>query len=290
LRKQKWPFPCLKAKKERGNGFRYGGLDSSPLIEQIENMGEAATTVRQTRLANLRRYLAEAEGFGQAAAILPFEVPAIDEVLPWRGLPLAALHEIESASAAGEDGAAVAFLAGILARLVPARPVLWCLQRPDLHPPGLALAGLEAQRLVLLHAPQEHDALWAMEEGLRSRALAAVVGELEALSTPASRRLQLAAESAGVTGFVLHRSAGNAGASAAVTRWRVAALPSTPTLGEPGIGWPRWRVELLRCRGGMPAAWDVEADDARSLRTTDPVAVPAALANRPALQQVRAAG
>lgn len=253
-------------------------------------MGETAKTVRQARLADLRRFLAEAEGFGPEAAVLSFEVPAIDEALPWQGLPLAALHEIEGASAADENGAAVTFLAGILARLAPTRPVLWCLQRPDLHPPGLALAGLDARRLVLLHAPDERDILWAMEEGLRSRALAAVVGEVEALSTPASRRLQLAAESVGVTGFVLHRNAGNAGASAAVTRWRIAALPSAPVVGEPGIGRPRWRVELLRCRGGMPAAWDVEACDARLLRTTGHVAVPAALADRPAPQQIGTRG
>ena len=117
------------------------------------------------------------------------------------------------------------------------------------------------RRLVLLRAPNEREILWAMEEGLRSRALAAVVGEVEALSTSASRRLQLAAESTGVTGFVLHRNAGHAAASAAVTRWRVAAMPSAPVAGEPGIGQPRWRVELLRCRGGMPAAWEVEACD-----------------------------
>jgi len=253
-------------------------------------MGEAAKFARQARLVDLRRYLAEAEGFGQEAAVLPFEVPEIDEALPWQGLPLAALHEIENAGAADEDGAAVTFLAGILARLAPARPVLWCLQRPDLHAPGLALAGLEAKRLVLLRAPNERDILWAMEEGLRSRALAAVIGEVETLSTAGSRRLQLAAESAGVTGFVLHRSAGHAAASAAVTRWRVAALPSTPVAGEPGIGRPRWRVELLRCRGGMPAAWDVEACDAQSIRTTGTVTVSAALADRPAIREISAAG
>jgi protein ImuA len=253
-------------------------------------MGEAAEIARLARLADLRRYLAEAEGFGQEAAMLSFGLAEIDEALPWRGLPLAALHEIENAGTADEDGAAVTFLAGILARLAPARPVLWCLQRPDLHAPGLALAGLDARRLVLLYAPNERDTLWAMEEGLRSRALAAVIGEVEALSTPASRRLQLAAESAGVTGFVLHRSAGNAAASAAVTRWRVAALPSAPVAGEPGIGRPRSRVELLRCRGGMPAAWDVEACDAQSGWTTGSVAVSAALADRPALRQISAAG
>lgn len=258
-------------------------------------MREAAETARQARLADLRRYLAEAEGFGQEAGVLPFGVPAIDEALPWRGLPLAALHEIENAGVRDEDGAAVTFLAGILARLAPARPVLWCLQSADLHAPGLALAGLDARRLVLLRAPNEREILWAMEEGLRSRALAAVVGEIEMLSTSASRRLQLAAESVGVTGFVLHRSAGphfriRAAASAAVTRWRVAALPSVPVAGEPGIGRPRWRVEMLRCRGGMPASWDVEACDAQSLWTTGHVAVPAALADRPALQQIGTRG
>ncbi len=258
-------------------------------------MGEAAETSRQARLADLRRYLAKAEGFGQEAAVLPFGLPEIDEALPWRGLPLAALHEIENAGGADEDGAAVTFLTGILARLARlasygGRPVLWCLQCPDLHAPGLALAGLDARRLVLLRAPSEREILWAMEEGLRSHALAAVVGEVEALSTPASRRLQLAAESAGVTGFVLHRRASHAPASAAVTRWGIAALPSAPVAGEPGIGQPRWRVELLRCRGGMPAAWDMEACDDPSAWTARHVAVSAALADRPTLQQIGTRG
>ncbi len=253
-------------------------------------MGKAAETARQARLVELRQYLAKAEGFGQEAARLSFGISAIDEALPWRGLPLAALHAVESPGAEGKDGAACQFLAGILARLAPQRPVLWCLQRPDLHAPGLALAGLEAKRLLLLRAPNARELLWAMEEGLRSRALAAVVGEVEALSTPASRRLQLAAESSGVTGFALHRSAGHAAASAAVTRWRVAALSSVPVAGEPGIGRPRWRLELLRCRGGMPAAWDLEAWNAQSAWATGDGAVSAALADRPALWQSRAAG
>jgi protein ImuA len=253
-------------------------------------MGEAAETARQARLADLRRYLAEAEGFGQAAIVLPFGLPAIDDALPWHGLPLASLHEIENAGVADEDGPASLFLAGILARLMPARPVLWCLKRTDLHAPGLALAGLAARRLVLLRAPNERDLLWAMEEGLRSRALAAVVGEVDMLSMSASRRLQLAAESTGVTGFVLHRSASLTASSAAVTRWRIAALPSAPVLGEPGIGLPRWRIELLRCRGGMPGEWEMEACDDPSGWTARHVAVSPALADRPALRQIGAAG
>jgi protein ImuA len=255
-------------------------------------MGEAVEEdTRQARLIDLRRYLAAAEGLGQAAgSVLPFGLRAIDAALPWGGLPLAALHEVESAGAGSKDGAATAFLAGILARLAPARPVLWCVRQPDLHAPGLALAGLAAKRLLLVRARREGELLWAMEEGLRSRALAAVVGEVDALSTPASRRLQLAAENSGVTGFVLHRSGGTASASAAVTRWRIAALPSAPVAGEPGIGRPRWRIELLRCRGGMPAAWEVEASNVQHNETTRDVALSAALADRPALRDIRAAG
>jgi protein ImuA len=255
---------------------------------------EAAGIAPPARLADLRRYLAGMEGLGKTAAVLPFGLEALDAALPWGGVPLAALHEIEGAATAGENSAAAAaFLVSILARLTPAKPVLWCLPRPDLHPPGLALAGLAAQRLLLVRTPNERETLWAMEEGLRSRVLAAVVGEVDALSITASRRLQLAAETSGVTGFVLHRQGGIAAASAAVTRWRVVPLPAAPIAGEPGIGQPRWRVELLRCRGGVPAAWELmteelEAGDVQ--RTAGHGAVPAALADRSSLRPQRAAG
>jgi formate dehydrogenase subunit gamma len=50
--------------------------------------------------------------------------------------------------------------------------------------------------------------------------------------------------------------------TAAVTRWRVSALPSDP-LPVPGIGRARWRLELTRCRGGESAEFEVEACDAQ---------------------------
>jgi hypothetical protein len=50
--------------------------------------------------------------------------------------------------------------------------------------------------------------------------------------------------------------------TAAVTRWRVNALPSAP-LPVPGIGRARWRLELIRCRGGESAEFTVEACDAQ---------------------------
>ena len=50
--------------------------------------------------------------------------------------------------------------------------------------------------------------------------------------------------------------------SAAATRWKIAPAPSQPGMEEFGLGPPRWRVELERCRGGRTGAWLLEAVDA----------------------------
>jgi protein ImuA len=223
--------------------------------------------------------------------VLPFGIAAIDRLLPGGGLALGALHEILGMGGDEEDGAlAAAFAAGILGRLAAQRSsagdgmVLWCLPRPDLYGPALAAHGLDPAHIVLVRAPRDPEILWAMEEGLRAPGIAAVVGEVGTLAAVASRRLQLAAERSGITAFLLRRwrDGGQAARernlpNATVTRWRVAALPSQPSWGEPGVGRPRWRVELLRCRGGEPACWEVEVADA-----TGHVSLASALADRPA--------
>jgi hypothetical protein len=162
--------------------------------------------------------------------------------------------------------------------------VMWCLRRLDIYGPGLAAHGLDPGRIVFVETPRDAEILWAMEEGLRTPGIAAVIGEVGSLPAVASRRLQLAAERFGITAFLLRRwrNGGQAARertqpNAATTRWRVAALPSRPSREEPGVGRPRWRVELLRCRGGEPACWEMEVPDA-----TDPISLAAALADRPA--------
>ena len=167
--------------------------------------------------------------------------------------------------------------------------VLWCLPRPDLYGPGLAAHGLDPGQVVLVRASRDAEILWAMEEGLRAPGIAAVVGEVGSLPMVASRRLQLAAERSGITAFLLRRwrDGGQAAReralpNAAVTRWRIAALPSRPMRDEPGVGHPRWRVELLRCRGGEPACWEMPAWEMEVPDATDHVSLAAALADRPA--------
>jgi protein ImuA len=242
----------------------------------------------RTRLPELRERIRRIERSTAAAhGVLPFGVAAIDRVLPGGGLARGALHEILGMGGDEEDGAvAAAFAAGILGRLTRTgdSTVLWCLPRPDLYGLGLAAHGLDPARLVLVRAPRDAEILWAMEEGLRAPGVTAVVGEVGTLAAVASRRLQLAAERSGITAFLLRRwrDGGQAAReralpNAAVTRWRIAAQPSQPLPGEPGVGRPRWRVELLRCRGGEPACWEMEGVDA-----TGHVSLAAALADRPA--------
>jgi protein ImuA len=254
--------------------------------------------------------------------VLPFGVAAIDRILPGGGLARGALHEILGAGGDEEDGAlAAAFAAHILGRLTnpPTSPslsplkggegkqilplsapgggegrgevgvVLWCLPRPDLYGPGLAAHGLDPGRVVLVRASRDAEILWAMEEGLRAPGIVAVVGEVGSLPMVASRRLQLAAERSGITAFLLRRWRDGGQAvreralpNAAVTRWRIAPLPSRPSRGEPGVGHPRWRVELLRCRGGEPASWEMPAREMEVPDATDHVSLAAALADRPA--------
>jgi len=207
-------------------------------------------------------------------AAVPFGIAELDDALPQGGLACAALHEVGGAGLDREHGAIAArFAAGILARL--AGPVLWVVDRSGVlappFAPGLASAGLHPDRV--MYAETRRDAtLLVMEEGLRHRGLAGVVGELTApLSLTASRRLQLAAEATSVMAILLHRQhrAGGpdtAGATAAATRWRVAALPSGPALPHaphvPGLAPALWRLELTRCRGGRTGSWIMEACDA----------------------------
>jgi protein ImuA len=204
-------------------------------------------------------------------------------MLPEGGLARGVLHEFRGTGGDAEDGAvAAAFLAGVLARLAPPLPVLWCLSNEDLHAPGLSAYGLAPERLLCVRARDDRAVLEAMEDGLKVRALGAVVGEVGVLPLTASRRLQLAALRSGVTAFVLRRWRSTAAAQserdapiAAVTRWRIGALPSIPRDDEPGVGRTLWDVALLRCRGGGPARWIMEAPDA-----TGHVALAAELADR----------
>ena len=146
----------------------------------------------------------------------------------------------------------------------PARPMLFIAPshafaehgRPHGH--GLQRLGLDPARLILVETKNEKQALWAMEEALRSAVPAAIGGAVAKLDLKASQRLQLAAGGAGLP-LLLLRPATIEDASAAATRWRVgAAQAARDRFGL--IERTRWNVQLERCRNGRPGDWLVEFD------------------------------
>ena len=212
--------------------------------------------------------------------VLPFGIDLLDRVLPGGGLALGALHEVAGGGNGAIHGAAAAlFAAGIAAR--SHGQILWCVTRPDLFAPALAQAGLAPDRVIYVEAGDDKAVLACFEEGLRHGGLGAVVAEVARLSMTASRRLQLSAESSGTLGIAIRRwrrqteAADFGQPTAAVTRWRVTALPSSP-LPVPGVGRARWQIELLRCRAGDSAEFELEACDAQGC-----LAVPSDLVDRP---------
>jgi protein ImuA len=233
-------------------------------------------------IADLRARLARIEGAAARHGVLPFGLTAIDQHLPGGGLATGALHEISGSPDLADDASATIFLAGIAARLPG--PIFWCLRWRDLFTPALSHAGLHPDRLTIVESGSDTASLIAMEECLRVSGVAAVIGEVAKLSTTASKRLQLAAETSGVTALVFRRGAAcghQSQGTAAVTRWRITAVPSEP-LGIAALARARWHVALERVRGGEPKSWIVEACDA-----TGRLALPAALVDRPAAAEER---
>ncbi len=235
---------------------------------------------RGDRIAALRACIRRLEGMGRhatGAGVLAFGVDEIDAGLPGGGLARGALHEI----VAGDTGAATAFCAVLLGRMprpeagAQDEPVLWCLRQRVLdagepYGPGLARFGLAPRRVIAARVRRDAEALWAMEEGLRCRSLAAVVGEVAEVGLTQSRRLQLAASAGGVTAFLLRPATDSPLPSAAATRWRLDAAPGAGGAQAPGAA--RWRAVLLRCRGGTSNRWLMEwCDETGDLAVAAPV-------------------
>jgi protein ImuA len=165
-------------------------------------------------------------------------------------LPRAGLHEI------GGDAAAGGFCTTLAGLLAGRRSfALWCVPQHACHEagalygPGLVAYGLDSARLVIANPRHLRDALWTLEEALRSGIFSAVIGEAETLPPIAARRLQLAAEAHGAAALLLLPHA--CSPAVGVSRWRVTSAPSGA-----------WHVELTRCRSGASGTWLVEWNNA----------------------------
>lgn len=205
----------------------------------------------------LRRAIADIErgtqGCGRPRRVAT-GFPAIDQDLPDGGLALGAVHEISGPLAHG-------FAARILTHL--SGPVLWFRTKTEptqLYAPALKAVGCHVEHWFIAYTATPKDLLWGLEEGLRSGAVDAVIGEpTTPLSLTASRRLQLAAERGKALGLIVSgqradpEASGQLSPSTLTSRWHISPAPNP----IPDTS-PHWQVRLLKLRNASSASWSVQ--------------------------------
>jgi protein ImuA len=181
------------------------------------------------------------------------DVPAISAGL--LATPRGSLHEV-FADSVRDSGAALGFaLAQARSQIDASRPAVLFMQlQADALEVGLPYAlglqsfGFDPERLVFVRPQTITELLWAVEEAIACRAVAAVVADIvqphKALDFTASRRLSLRAAASGASVFLV-RYARDREATAARYRWKIVPhLSSDPPFDDRAPGPPRWRVTL----------------------------------------------
>lgn len=249
------------------------------------------------RVDQLRRLVRRMEGRGatlDAPEPVVFSAggPVLDALLPHGGLRPGTLVEwVCDARRSGANLLAMIAAASVLGHESSAnRPLVVVdglgetlgsganVVHESFYPPAAISLGIAADSMMIIRKQRGHtrgDLIWAIDQSLRSGAVAAVYAEIGDWLDPAdARRLQLAAEAGGAVGLFVRplgtrrasqtsrasqtiksgSSAMNtsakrstaARASFADVRWIVSPLP--------GHGGRRLQVELDRCRGGVIGA------------------------------------
>jgi protein ImuA len=231
---------------------------SNVVILKLIVMEEAAN--KNDIIEKLKKEILLMQGFSAVLdhGRLDIGLGPMEKAFPNHIFPTAAVHEVVSnhpAAAAATTG----FMAGLISHLMKTEGTcLWVGTRRQLFPPGLKAFGISPDRVIFIDLQRERDVLWAIEESLKCSAVTAVVAELKEISLTESRRLQLAVEKSRVTGFLHRCNPQKINHIASVSRWEISPIISHLEAGVPGVGYPRWNVELQKIRNGKPGSWQLE--------------------------------
>jgi hypothetical protein len=161
----------------------------------------------------------------------------LDAVLPGGGWQVGTIVELmPAAMGIGE----LRLLMPALARITGAGRHVTLIAPPYIpFAPALSQRGVRLERLLVIQAQQPEDILWATEQSLRCRSFGAVLAWPPATVRDREiRRLQLAAEAGGSTGF-LYRSVDAAHQpSPAALRLKLRRIANT------------LQIDVVKCRGG----------------------------------------
>ncbi|WP_182869073.1 ImuA family protein [Stieleria mannarensis] len=152
-----------------------------------------------------------------------------------RWLPIGGLHPSTLTEwIAAHDGVAAGSLAMSAAasrlRQIPARPLVIVDCSGTFYPPAAVALGVPHQRMILLRPRSGADALWAIDQSLRSGAAAAVWASLPMqIDDRDARRLQLAAEAGRTPGLFVRGFAARGKPSFAEVQFYVSQQPRDAT-------------------------------------------------------------
>lgn len=227
-------------------------------------------------IAQLQKEILPLQGFKHVVknTTLDAGLGPIKNAFPNASFPLGAIHEFISNNM--EDATATSgFVAGLISSIMQSNGALiWISASRTIFPPALKSFGIAPDRIIFIDFQKEKEILWAMEEALKCKGLSAVIGEMQELNFTESRRLQLAVEQSRVTGFILRRNPKTINTTACLTRWQITSTQSELEEGMPGVGFPRWNVELLKVRNGHPGKWQIEFAAGRFRYISKAVAIP----------------
>ncbi|MHA4967315.1 translesion DNA synthesis-associated protein ImuA [Pseudomonas extremorientalis] len=168
------------------------------------------------------------------SSVHPTGLAALDAVLPTGGWPEAALSEILMAK---EGVGELQLVLPTLARLSKAGERIVLVAPPYTpYPHAWQNAGVDLRLLSVIQA-EERDALWAVEQCLRSGSCGAVLCWPRKADDRALRRLQVAAETGQTLAFAWRALSESVNSSPAALRLAVEAKPA--------------QVRVLKCRGGL---------------------------------------
>ncbi|WP_118195367.1 ImuA family protein [Albibacterium indicum] len=186
------------------------------------------------------------------------ELREIEAAFPNGIFPKGTIHEFIG-TRAEHSATSVGFIAVLLSILLNEDDVcLWISTNRKLFPVSLRMFNVNPEQIIFVDVATEKECLWVIEEALKCEGLSAVIAEVNSLNFIESRRLQLAVEKTGVTGFIIRKDNRKEIAAVTAARWKITPVPSETNAGLPGIGFPRWNVELIKVRNGSPRSWVFE--------------------------------
>ena len=226
----------------------------------LENTALENTALENTALENARKSLEKLakevraiETSGRAtysSKVISSGCDAVDRLLPGGGY--AAGSMIEFLQDRAGSGAMALGLTTAKQAIEPGKYLLVVDRHRRFYPPAAIALGLPIDRMVVVHPDSVADAVWAIDQALRSSGVGAVLAELDTLDDRSARRLQLAAEQGGGLGIWIRNAKLMRGPSWAEVQWLIRSqASSTTSLENTAAGnHRRMQLRLLRCRGG----------------------------------------